>query len=66
VSNHARHHRRPRRRSTRIRGLAWMDLPDALRLLDDCDCPALIIGGDPVLIEHQHRHACPALKRWAT
>jgi hypothetical protein len=66
VSNRTRHHRRPRRRAgTRIRGLAWVDLPDALQLLDGCDCPALIIPGDPVVIEHQHRHACPELKRWS-
>jgi hypothetical protein len=42
-----------------------VDLPDALQLLDGCDCPALIIPGDPVVIEHQHRHACPELKRWS-
>jgi hypothetical protein len=66
VSNYTRHHRRRRPHGTRIGGLAWMDLPDALQLLDDCDCPAIIIGGDPIVVEHNHRHACPALKRWAT
>jgi hypothetical protein len=42
-----------------------MDLPDAMRLLDDCDCPALVIPGDPIVVEHMHRHACPGLKRWS-
>jgi hypothetical protein len=41
-----------------------MDLPDAQQLLDDCDCPATIIPGNPIVVEHNHRHACPALKRW--
>jgi hypothetical protein len=35
-----------------------------MRLLDDCDCPAVIIGSNPVVVQHMHRHACPALKRW--
>jgi hypothetical protein len=64
VSNHARHHRRRRPRGTRIRGLAWMDITEAQQLLDGCDCPAIIIAGDPFIVEHMHRHACPGLKRW--
>ena len=64
MSNRTRHHRRRRPHGTRIRGLAWMDLPQAQQLLDGCDCPALIIPGDPILVEHMHRHACPELRRW--
>jgi hypothetical protein len=41
-----------------------MDLPQVQQLLDGCDCPALIIPGNPIVVEHMHRHACPGLKRW--
>lgn len=64
MNNHTGHPRRRRPRGTRIRGVAWIDLPDALRLIDDCDCPAIVIPGDPIVVEHMHRHACPGLKRW--
>ncbi len=67
MSNHARHHlRRGRPRSPRLLGIAWMDFPEAQRLLDECDCPAVIVPGEVTYIEHMHRHACPALKRWAS
>jgi hypothetical protein len=65
VSNHARHRRR-HGRTTKIRGIAWMDLPDAQALLEACDCPAIIVPGEFVYVQHMHRHACPALKRWPT
>jgi hypothetical protein len=53
------------RRRARIVGAAVIDWGDAAQRLTRCDCPAIIIPSDDMtVVEHHHRHGCPALEEW--
>lgn len=67
MSNRARHHRRRRDRGPQLRGVAFVDAIEAARRVGGCGCPAVIRStAELVIVEHHHRHGCPALDRWAS
>jgi hypothetical protein len=53
----------------RIRGAAFIDVDGLAERVAACDCPVHLATDDVnrlVIATHLHRHACPALRRWAT
>lgn len=62
----SRSHQRQHQRldPSRIRGVAVINLDQAHEYLSECGCPWVARFGRMLSIVHDHRHACPALRRW--
>ena len=63
MRRHAQRERR--RRGARIVGMGVTNWAYAAIRLARCDCPAVVIPhADLPVVEHHHRHGCPALAEW--
>ena len=67
MSNARGHRRRHRHGGPKLRNIAWINPNEVAGRLDACDCPAVIhTTASAVVVEHFHRHGCPALKARAS
>jgi hypothetical protein len=64
MSNARSHRRRGRRHGApKVRAIAWVDPNEVAGRLDACACPAVIhTAAGALVVEHFHRHGCPALQ----